>query len=89
MFDKIYLNVCVLMCVCVCVGVWRKAENKELMGKTSNVHTYTRTRKVKKGRITYRAIWVVFFVGGIFIFGRVFFCFCSTFTLPALVLMNE
>lgn len=69
MFDKIYLNVCVLMCVCV--GVWRKAENKELMGKTSNGHTYTR----KKGRITYRAIWVVFFVGGIFIFGRVFFVF--------------
>lgn len=81
MFDKIYLNVCVLgnqyihMCVCLCVGVWRKAENKELMGKTSNAHTYTRTRKAKKGRLTYRAIWVVFlFLGVFFVFAVLLLC---------------
>lgn len=66
--------VCVLGNQCMCVSVCgEKAENKELMGKTSNAHAYTRTHKVKKkgddsrtGQFGWYFLWVVFLFLGVF-----------------------
>lgn len=79
-------------CLCVSVCVWvcgEKPKTRNSWGKpATHIHTHAHA-KLKKGesrtvQFGWYFLWVVFLFLGVF-----FFCFYSTFTLPALVLMNE